>query len=114
LGDIELQVDDQVAGEGMAQVVDAQARLVGWVEAGAVGGVAEAATQRWAVTQATSGMWVSRRRPSLRILGHSRPSVTLDTYTHLFNHANHADDIRHRMAQSSFGNLIRWRRPQRR
>jgi integrase len=41
-----------------------------------------------------------------RILGHSRPSVTLDTYTHLFNHAGHADDIRTRMAQSNFGNLI--------
>jgi len=41
-----------------------------------------------------------------RILGHNRPSITLDTYTHLFNHANHADDIRQRMAQSNFGNLI--------
>jgi integrase len=41
-----------------------------------------------------------------RILGHARPSITLDTYTHLFNHASHADDIRQRMAQSNFGNLI--------
>ena len=41
-----------------------------------------------------------------RILGHNRPSVTLDTYTHLFNHATHAADIRQRMASSSFGALI--------
>src|SRR5436190_13344288 len=41
-----------------------------------------------------------------KILGHARPSITLDTYTHLFNHAGHADDIRQRMAQSNFGNLI--------
>jgi integrase len=41
-----------------------------------------------------------------RILGHSRPSVTLDTYTHLFNHASHHADIRERMAQSDFGRLL--------
>jgi integrase len=41
-----------------------------------------------------------------RILGHNRPSITLDTYTHLFNHATHAADIRQRMALSSFGALI--------
>src|SRR5207248_723369 len=35
-----------------------------------------------------------------RVLGHARPSITLDTYTHLFNHAGHADDIRQRMARS--------------
>jgi hypothetical protein len=34
-----------------------------------------------------------------RILGHARPSITLDTYTHLFSHASHADDIRERMAE---------------
>ncbi|HCG01760.1 MAG TPA: hypothetical protein DEV93_14610 [Chloroflexi bacterium] len=37
-----------------------------------------------------------------RILGHARPSITLDTYTHLFDHAAHADNIRHRMAESEF------------
>jgi integrase len=41
-----------------------------------------------------------------RILGHARPSITLDTYTHLFNQANHANEIRERMAQSHFGNLL--------
>jgi integrase len=41
-----------------------------------------------------------------RILGHARPSITLDTYTHLFNHTGHADDIRQRMAESDFGNLL--------
>jgi integrase len=39
------------------------------------------------------------------ILGHARPSITLDTYTHLFNHAGHAADIRRRMGESQFGNL---------
>jgi integrase len=41
-----------------------------------------------------------------KLLGHTRPSITLDTYTHLFNHAHHADDIRTRMAQSAFADLI--------
>jgi integrase len=41
-----------------------------------------------------------------RILGHARPSITLDTYTHLYNQAQHASDIRNRMAQSSFGDLL--------
>jgi integrase len=41
-----------------------------------------------------------------RILGHARPSITLDTYTHLFNHAAHTADIRHRMASSAFGLLL--------
>jgi len=41
-----------------------------------------------------------------RILGHARPSVTLDTYTHLFDQAAHAADIRGRMAQSEFGALL--------
>lgn len=41
-----------------------------------------------------------------RILGHTRPSVTLDVYTHLFNQAAHADDIRMRMSASEFGNLL--------
>jgi integrase len=41
-----------------------------------------------------------------RILGHARPSITLDTYTHLFHHAAHAADIRQRMATSDFGALL--------
>jgi len=40
------------------------------------------------------------------ILGHARPSITLDTYTHLFDQAAHAADIRERMATSSFGELL--------
>jgi integrase len=35
-----------------------------------------------------------------RILGHARPSITLDTYTHLFDQAAHAADIRQRMELS--------------
>jgi hypothetical protein len=34
------------------------------------------------------------------------PSVTLDVYTHLFDRARHADDIRTRMAESPFGALL--------
>ena len=41
-----------------------------------------------------------------RILGHARPSITLDTYTHLFDQAAHADDIRARMVRSEFGGLL--------
>jgi len=41
-----------------------------------------------------------------RILGHARPSITLDTYTHLFNHAAHTADIRQRMSCSGFGQLL--------
>jgi integrase len=41
-----------------------------------------------------------------RILGHARPSITLDTYTHLFDQAAHAADIRDRMAASRFGSLL--------
>ena len=41
-----------------------------------------------------------------RILGHARPSITLDTYTHLFDHAAHAANIRERMAASEFGSLL--------
>lgn len=41
-----------------------------------------------------------------RILGHARPSITLDTYTHLFDEAAHAADIRERMAASKFGALL--------
>lgn len=41
-----------------------------------------------------------------RILGHARPSITLDTYTHLFDQAAHAANIRQLMAQSPFGRLL--------
>lgn len=41
-----------------------------------------------------------------RILGHARPSITLDTYTHLFDQAAHAADIRERMGQSRFASLL--------
>jgi len=41
-----------------------------------------------------------------RILGHARPSITLDVYTHLFDRASHAADIRARMAGSEFGRLL--------
>ena len=37
-----------------------------------------------------------------RILGHARPSITLDAYTHLFDHAGRAASIRERMAVSTF------------
>jgi integrase len=41
-----------------------------------------------------------------RILGHSRITVTLDIYTHLFEEARHARDIRGRMAASPFAHLL--------
>jgi integrase len=41
-----------------------------------------------------------------RILGHARPSITLDVYTHLFDRAAHAADIRERMARSEFASLL--------
>jgi integrase len=41
-----------------------------------------------------------------RILGHARPSITLDTYTHLFDRAAHAADIRIQMGASEFGSLL--------
>jgi hypothetical protein len=41
-----------------------------------------------------------------RILGHARPSITLDTYTHLFDQAAHAANIRELMAESLFGRLL--------
>jgi integrase len=39
-------------------------------------------------------------------LGHARASFTLDTYVHLFRQANHAEDIRKKMAESEFGALL--------
>lgn len=41
-----------------------------------------------------------------RILGHARITITLDTYTHLFDDARHLRDIRARMARSSFASLL--------
>jgi integrase len=41
-----------------------------------------------------------------RILGHARITITLDTYTHLFEDARHAQDIRTRMATSPFAGLL--------
>jgi integrase len=41
-----------------------------------------------------------------RILGHARVTITLDVYTHLFDDARHARDIRARMAASQFAELL--------
>jgi integrase len=41
-----------------------------------------------------------------RILGHARITITLDIYTHLFEDARHAGEIRARMAASSFAGLL--------
>jgi integrase len=41
-----------------------------------------------------------------RILGHARITITLDTYTHLFDDARHLRDIRARMEDSSFAGLL--------
>jgi integrase len=41
-----------------------------------------------------------------RILGHARITITLDTYTHVFEDARHAHDIRARMAASPFAGLL--------
>ena len=41
-----------------------------------------------------------------RILGHARITITLDVYTHLFDDARHAREIRRRMAASPFADLL--------
>jgi integrase len=41
-----------------------------------------------------------------RILGHASIMITLDVYTHLFDHARHAREIRRRMAASDFAALL--------
>ncbi len=41
-----------------------------------------------------------------RILAHARITITLDIYTHLFEDARHAHDIRTRMAASPFADLL--------
>ncbi len=40
------------------------------------------------------------------ILGHARTSMTLDTYTHLFEEARHGADVRAELAKSEFANLL--------
>jgi hypothetical protein len=41
-----------------------------------------------------------------RILGHAQTSMTLDTYTHLFEQAAHTADVRAQLARSEFANLL--------
>jgi integrase len=41
-----------------------------------------------------------------RILGHASTTITLDVYTHLFDDARHAEEIRTRMAASQFAELL--------
>jgi integrase len=41
-----------------------------------------------------------------RILGHASIAITLDVYTHLFDDARHAQEIRERMAASEFVGLL--------
>lgn len=41
-----------------------------------------------------------------RILGHASITITLDVYTHLFDNARHAHEIRERMAASRFASLL--------
>jgi hypothetical protein len=45
-----------------------------------------------------------------RILGHASITITLDVYTHLFDDARHGREIRRRMAESEFANLLYLRR----
>lgn len=40
------------------------------------------------------------------ILGHASVTITLDVYTHLFDHARHAEEVRTKMAASAFAALI--------
>jgi integrase len=41
-----------------------------------------------------------------RILGHARTAITLDVYTHLFERARHAADVRAAMAGSRFAQIL--------
>jgi len=41
-----------------------------------------------------------------RLLGHARPSITLDRYSHLFDRARHADDLRERLNASSLAGSV--------
>lgn len=40
------------------------------------------------------------------MLGHARITITLDIYTHLFEDARHAQDMRTRMPASPFADLL--------
>jgi integrase len=42
-----------------------------------------------------------------RQLGHARPSITLDRYSHLFDRARHADDLRERLQASRLASVVR-------
>jgi len=46
-----------------------------------------------------------------RILGHSNITTTLDVYSHLFDAARHAAEIRERMAASPFVALLNETQP---
>jgi len=39
-------------------------------------------------------------------MGHARITITLDIYTHLFDDARHAEELRKRMADSQFAELL--------
>jgi hypothetical protein len=39
-------------------------------------------------------------------LGHARPSLTLDTYSHLFDRARHAENMRERLASSALAAAV--------
>jgi len=41
-----------------------------------------------------------------RQLGHARPSITLDRYSHLFDRARHADDLRNRLQASQLASVV--------
>lgn len=41
-----------------------------------------------------------------RIMGHARITITLDIYTHLFDNARHAEEVRKRMSASAFAGLL--------
>jgi hypothetical protein len=40
------------------------------------------------------------------MLGHARTAITLDVYTHLFERARHAADVRAAMAGSRFAHIL--------
>lgn len=66
LGDVEFELDDQVAGEGVAEVVDAEAGLLGWVVAGVVCCAAQSSTfgvarRKWRAARAREHVVVVAR-----------------------------------------------------
>jgi integrase len=40
-------------------------------------------------------------------LGHSRPSFTLDRYSHLFDRSRHAENMREQLASSGLAEAVR-------